>query len=310
MKKYMNISAYVLLLAIVGVFNSCKNKNFTEHIGPAICASDNFKYVQPFAISNTSIDLTATTENFSAQFNEDDPWTIMITGQTSHAYKKISGYGSSVDVNWVGNSDTLVFFVAEQCKVVFQVACKDPIIQYFNITTPGNFSNYGYFVFNGDGNGYNLTAGNGNYATFAVTTGLNSPQGGKCFCAHGSAPTPQWYFGGFTIPISTGTNVSTDPGKVYFNSFINVEGSQSTCPVVQIYEGGAIRSKNILVFGTGWHYVTFPLSDVGIVNPRNISNLVFSLGGYPDQALSGDMCIDFVTFTNDAPFINTPLANK
>ena len=317
MKKYTHINFYILLFIITGIIGSCKNKNFSDHIGPTICASDNFQYLQQFTISNASVDLSAAPQNFSAKFSEDVPWTLVITGQTSHSYKKFSGYGSILNLNWLGNPDTLVFFVAEQCKVVFQVACKDPITQYFNITTTSTFKTLNYLVYDGDGNdGYDnttLTGGYGTFATHTTTSGLNSPQGGKCFCTHGQtvpADSMVWYFGGYDLPITFGTSVSTDPTKVYFNCFVNVKGSTKTCPTVQFAEGSAKRSKNLLVFGTGWHYVTFPLSDLGVVNPRNITMVSFTLNSYPTQYNTGDMCIDFLTFTNDAPFVTTSAANK
>jgi len=306
MKKFTHYSFYTLLFITIGILSSCKNKNFKDHVGPSICASDNFQYVQPFAISAASINMKLAPATFTAKFNEDVPWTILITGTVSKSFKKMTGYGSTVNVNWVGNPDTSIFFKAEQCKVEFQVACKTEIVQYFTISTPNGFSNFNYLVYDGDGNGAdNLSTGYyGTYATQATTPGLNSPQGGNCFCTHGSSATPQWFFGGYDLAVALTGSVSNDPTKVYFNCFVNVQGSMNTIPALTITEGTAKRSKNLLVYGTGWHYITFKLSDIGVVDPTKISLVTFGLGGYPVQATSGDMCVDFITFTNNTPFFS------
>lgn len=310
MKKYTRYSFYTLLFIMIGAISSCKNKNFTEHIGPSICASDNFQYVQQFTINTTNVNnvnLKLAPINFTAKFNEDVPWTILITGTTSKSFKKITGYGNSINANWAGNPDTSVFFLAEQCKVTFQVACKDAVIQYLTIGTVNGFSNFNYLVYDGDGNGVNdLSTGYyGTYATQVTTSGLNSPQGGNCFCTHGLSPTPQWFFGGYDMAVAPGNSINSDPTQVYFNCFVNVQGSTLTIPSLTLKEGAASRGKNLLVYGNGWHYVSIKLSDLGVINPRNITFVTFGLGGFPNQYTHGDMCIDFVTFTNDAPFFAT-----
>ncbi len=299
---------------MIGAINSCKNKNFTEHVGPSICASDNFQYLIQPSIDSVSPDgvfhpinvkyLNKGSVTFYAKFNEDVPWTILITGANSKSFKKITGYGSIVNVNWAGNPDTSVFFVAELCKVSFQVACKDAIIQYFTIGKVNGFSNFNYLVYDGDGNGVtNLSTGYyGTYATQVTTPGLNSPQGGNCFCTHGLSATPQWFFGGYDMAVTPGNSISSDPTQVYFNCFVNVQGSIFTIPSLTLAEGSAKRGKNLLVYGNGWHYISIKLSDLGVINPRNITLVTFGLGGFPNQYTHGDMCIDFVTFTNDAPF--------
>jgi hypothetical protein len=306
MKNFIRIS--IIFFVVLGIFISCKKENFTDHIGPAICASANFKYVVQPMVSSTSINLNSDTLKLTAAFNEQVPWKIKITGQTSGSFKKFSGYGSSINVYWLGNPDTTVFFQAgEQCTVEFKVACKDPILKSFTITAVNSFKNLNYLVYDADGNGLALGPyAYGTYATHTVTSSLTSPQGGSCYCTDGnSGATPVWFFGGYDLNVTLGSSVKTDPSKVYFNCFVNVQGSQATVPVITLKEGTVLRSLTLNIHGNGWYYVNVPLTSFNIVNPRNINTVIFGLNSYPVQATAGKMCVDFVTFTNDAPFINT-----
>jgi hypothetical protein len=309
-RKYFGL--YIIFLLSVTIVSSCKKNNFNDHIGPALCPTANFQFVQQPTMNNTSFNLQTDTVKLTASFNEQVPWTITIKGSISQSFKKFSGYGSSINVNWIGNPDTLDFFQVEQCTAEFKIACKDPISQTFNITGVNKFTNFNYLAFNGDGGALGLLYGppygysNPGTSTTMVA-GLNSPQGGNCLCTHGTSTTPVYYFGGFDLNITgnLSSHVLTDPSKVYFNCFVNVQGSQNTIPVVVFTEGVVKRSKNILVYGDGWHYVSFPLSDANVVNPQDISVTSFTLNGYPNKATAGDMCLDFVSFTNNSPFINT-----
>ncbi len=310
MKNYMRIG--VLFLLMTGIVVSCKNKNFDSHVGPSICATDDFQYVQKPKVASASVNLNAVAQTFTAKFNEEVPWTIKITGQTSGAYKILSGYGKAINISWNGSPDGLVFFTTEVCTAEFKVACKDAITRNFTITAVNTFSDDDYLVYDADGNGqgtgpfvYGGQVGPPTITVTHTTPALGSPQGGLCRCLNGTASDPVWYFGGLDIPVSLGTTLNADPNTVYFNCFVNVKGSTKTIPVVSIKEGVVGRPKNIEVYGNGWHYVYFKLSDIGVVDPNNINTISFSLNSYPEQYTSGDMCIDFVTFTNDAPFIGS-----
>jgi hypothetical protein len=316
-RKYFGL--YLILLLSFTIISSCKKQNFTDHVGPSICPTAKFQYVQQPMVNKTSFNLQIDTVKLTASFSEEVPWTITITGLTSKSFKKFSGYGSSIAVKWIGNPDTVVFFQAEQCNVEFKVACKDAIVQTFTISTVNVFTNFNYLVFNGGTGALGLLYGppygypqppSPMHAVTTMVSNLNPPQGVNCLCTHGAVdPSPDsavYYFGGFDLNTpGLASHVLSDPTKVYFNFFLNVKGSQTTIPVVVFTEGAIKRSKNILVYGTGWHYVSFPLSDANVVNPQNITIASYTLNGYPNKANSGDMCIDFVSFTNNSPFIAT-----
>jgi hypothetical protein len=311
-RKYFGL--YIIFLLSVTIV-SCK-KNFTDHVGPSICPTAKFQYVVQPTINNTSFNLQTDTVKLTASFSEEVPWTITITGMTSKSFKKFSGYGSSIAVKWIGNPDTVVFFQAEQCNVEFKVACMDAIGKTFTISNVNVFSNFNYLVFNGETGALGVLYGppygypqppSPMHAVTTMVSNLNSPEGGNCICTHGFVDTATYYFGGFDLNTpGLALHVLTDPSKVYFNCFINIKTSQYTIPVVVFTEGAIKRSKNIIVPGDGaWHYVSFPLSDANVVNPQNISIASYTLNGYPNKATSGDMCIDFVSFTNNSPFIST-----
>jgi hypothetical protein len=311
MQKNGIIILNIIFLFVLGLTTACKKTNFEDHIGPSICPTSKFQMTQEPAVSNSSINLASQTQVFTASFNEDVPWTIVVRGTVSKSFKKFSGYGKEINVSWKGNPDTLVFFQVEQCTAEFKVACKDAIVKTFDITTVNSFANFGYLGFNGDGGATGTVLGPPyGYPNLATTTTISmqstnpSPQGGNYLIIEGSSATPVWYFGGFDVGLgSFASSVGTDASKVYFNCFINVQGSTATVPVVVFKEGSVNRSKTLYVYGEGWQYVSFPLSEANIVNPKNVSICSFTLNAYPVQATEGDMAVDFITFTNDSPFI-------
>jgi hypothetical protein len=313
MQKNVIIFLNIIFLFAVGLISSCTKKNFEDHVGPSICPTSKFQILQQPAVSNASVNLNTQTQVFTAAFNEEVPWTLIVKGMTSKSYKKFSGYGKEINVSWKGNPDTLVFFQAEQCTAEFKVACKEAIVLSFDITTVNSFANFGYLGFNGDAGASGSVFGPPyGYPNLSTTTTISmqssnpSPQGGNYLIIEGSSATPVWYFGGFDVNLTSfASKVGTDASKVYFNCFINVKGSTSTVPVVIFKEGSVNRSKTLFVYGDGWQYVSFPLSEANVVNPQNVTICSFTLNAYPVQSTDGDMAVDFITFTNDSPFITT-----
>jgi hypothetical protein len=309
MKKNGVIILNIIFLLAVGLTTSCKKKNFDDHIGPSICPTSKFQMTQEPAISSTSINLSSQTLELSAAFNEDVPWILVIKGVTSKSFKKYSGYGKEINISWKGNPDTLVFFQVEQCTAEFKVACKESIVKSFDITAVNNFSNLGYLGFNGDGGSSGTVLGPPygypnleTNSTITMESSDPSPQGGNYLTINGDSDEPVWYFGGFDVGLgSFASKVGTDPSKVYFNCF--VKGSATAIPVVVFKEGSVNRSKKIIVFEDTWQYVSFPLSEANVLNPQNITICSFTLNAEPVEATSGSMAVDFITFTNDSPFI-------
>ncbi len=306
MKKQtvIGISFFLVLLAGVSTF-SCKKYMYKEDIqGPLLCATEHFLFLEQPGLSHTGIDLNAQSLLLTAEFNEDLPWTVVIRGNTSNAIKKYSGKGTKIHLEWNGNPGTPVFFREETCRVEFKVGCKS-VWQSFTITNRNTFRNFHYLVYDGDGGGVAVGPYTyGDYATHTVASDMNSPQGGNCFCTEGnSGSTPVWSFGGYDFSTSLGTSLDTNPENVYFNCFVNVKGSTTSIPTVAFKEGNFKRNYNLTAKGDGWHYISFKLSEANIADPRKISTVALGLNAYPEQSTSGSMCIDFITFTNGAPFI-------
>ncbi len=300
----------LIVLLIVGVtIASCKKNNFGDHLGESLCPSENFAYTEQPSLSASSINLATQKLVASASFNEEVPWTVIIKGETSKSFKKFSGHGNSINISWNGNPDTTIFFKSELCTVEFRIACKEPIVKGFSITSLNTFATSNYLVYNGDGGALGMgpySGGGGGNSVNSINATLNSPQGGNCYCTTGNAAAPTWYFGGlgFDTP-NLPSYIHSDPSKVYVNFFVNTQGSTASIPVLAITESGVPVpwKKNILVYGMDWHFVSVKLSDMNVLNPTKITNVSFGLNAYPEQSTSGKMCVDFVLFTNDAPFI-------
>jgi len=308
MKKNVNFIALVFVV-LSTVLLSCKKENFSDHAGPSICPSDKFAYIEEPSLNKTTINFALDTLKIRAKMNEEISWRIVVRGKTSKSFKKFSGYGSSITVDWRGKPDTLVFFQAEECEVEVYIACieEKSIVKPFNITNISNFANQDYLVYNGDAGALGLGPYMyGTYAVHSTETSLGSPQGGNCHCITGnSSSTPVWYFGGLDFTVDVASKVLKDPEQVYFNCFVNVKGNSASVPTVSFKEGTITRSKFLYDMQglTGWHFVSFKLSEADVVNPQDIVTVSYGVNAYPEQGTTGDLCFDFALFTNYEPFI-------
>ncbi|MCS6824673.1 MAG: hypothetical protein NZ529_10290 [Cytophagaceae bacterium] len=291
LKKIPNLLFLLSVWSIIFLY-SCKHpENFKDHIGPSICESSTFAFINEPTLNKTAIDLNVDTLKITAQFNEEVPWQVKISGTISGSIKRFKGYGSSIHLKWLGNPDTNIFFKNENCIVTFKIGCKVSVEKTFSISNTNKFKNFNYLVYDADGNGYVATPiSYGTYATHTtVTPGPStlpeSPAGGRYWSTVGnSGSTKVWYFGGLDFSLPPGPSSSpalsrlgTDPDKVYFNFFVNSNGNTVSIPVVTFLEGGVQRNYNIITNKTGWQYVSFKLSQANIVDPTKITSISFGL---------------------------------
>jgi hypothetical protein len=61
------------------------------------------------------------------------------------------------------------------------------------------------------------------------------------------------------------------------------------------------KTTVVNVSWTGWQMISFPMTGI-VPNPRRLSLVDIGLGAGPAQAISAELDIDFVIFTNGAPF--------
>lgn len=324
-----------LILGAAVLWGSCKRKHFDNYVGPTLCASDAFAYLSQPALSSTTPDLSTGPLVLTATFNESVPWDITIAGTVSGAYKKLSGRGESINVNWYGNPDSMKFFQAEPCVATFKVACKDPIVINFTITGKPTFDNNPSewaMVYDADNNGMfiNPTSSYGNPTFTHVrttpnnTTTFESPQGGDYFKSTGTSASPVYYFCGYDLTFASASPPSanlaalmgtSNPEEVYFNCFVNYENTTGSAAVADFLENGVHKTKTLVtpqatVAATGWQYYSFKLSEANINDLALATNLSFSLNAYPNQGTSGLMAIDFIILTKGKPFIPSAVSGN
>lgn len=291
--------------------------------------------------NNTTIDFSGTDGiDIEATFNEEISWTLQFTGSISKASRTFSGRGSAVSVLWYGDSQTEAFFQNnELISIALHASCKEEAIGTGSMTiTPNgttsfqkvgalisNFNN-GIIPFGNYGQPYNL---NGTSVTFSYgsiapgsTTPLYnaSPQGGNYWNVSGRARSPHditkdtvaWYFGGFDLDFSANTPIlnamatlNADPSKVYLNCFISsggVPNSQMQLTIKEQY-GLAKKERKIVkdITWTGWKMISFKMSDLGIIDARQIKIVSFGLGASSVPQHLGELNVDLVLFTNNNP---------
>ncbi len=316
-------SLYLLLfsLVVVGFYTSCIRTEDSSFVGPSLCPTSNFKILEDFKLSKSKIDFNVDgTLGLSAKFNEKVSWAISIKG-SSGAKKTFEGFSDSIQVEWYGNQDSLIFFQAENCVVSLTVACQNPIVENVKITTKNKFLNtkgYAYLLSDMEndtrvgsypGGPTNLPGDTITFVSYGIDSSSisKSPAGGGFYRMEVAKKQNAWFFGGITFTKNAAFNVnslkalSTDPSKIYFNCFIHGDDN-FTNNQAQIYMSFGKIVKQDLNF-SGWKYVSFKLSDLRITNLNNVAPEI-QLGASPVQTRKGKIYVDFVVFTKDVPFID------
>jgi len=308
-KLYKWFLSLMLLIVVVGT--SCDRNKLKDHIGPSLCATENFAFTAPLTANATQVDLSLGNKvTITASFNEEVAWTILIVGQTSGAQKSITGRSTSIAINWIGNADEgYPFFTTETCTITLTVSCKDPVSTSVSIKE-NNFSKAGVLLQNFDGSGQS-SFGAPPYGTNydAAQSGIKntpvspSPQGGSYYRIVGdSKGTPVWFFGGTYSLFNLNSLTVKDASKIYFNVFVNGNGNPNSLVSFTFTENGTPKTYNVVVDWVGWKMVSFKLSDAGIIFSNKVTQVDVGLGAYPNQGTSAEVNFDFAIITENTSF--------
>lgn len=311
------VGCSAIILGITSI--SCKRSFDREFDGMAICPSENF-VASNFAIkstansSNTQVNLTSTTATILANFNESVAWTVEIKGQTSGAFKSFKGTSNQINIIWSGEPDSAPFFKIETITAVLKINCKSEVYGNTQIDITGlpSFSSLPGYISNMDPSSPRGGLDN----TFKVTSKFMdsslpgyapSPEGGSYLNMVGNSTVPEWYFGQYNNVLSTGIpGLNLDPSTVYYNVYLKgMPGSQAQIIFSEDVPGSsALKARKVnFDLSSDWKMYTVKLSDIGIVNPRDIKNINTNLGCSPVQSMTGLLDMDLVIFTNDAPLL-------
>ena len=315
MKRYLTHPAIIISALLMLSLTACDRQKLPDLLGPALCPSDNFTFTTPLNVNVSSVNFaTGGSVVISSGFSEVVNWTLNIKGSTSGALKTYSGRSNQVLINWRGNSIAgYPFYTTETCVVELTLQCRETIQTSFTIQ-PNTFNdiyNFGFVLQNLDGIGQpsvitNPTGANMDLPNSGIknTPVAASPQGGNYYRMVGAAATPTWYFGGVHTNIDPPVALDTlAPTEVYFNAFINGNGTTNSLVSFTFTQGGP-KNINVPINWTGWKMVSFKLSDAGITDVSGIGGLDYSLGGALTPGNAAEVDLDFIILTPHKPFYN------
>lgn len=294
--KKISITHIVFAVVAVLLFSTCKRDFINDFKGPAICVPDGFAINNYNVTPEIDFSKKDSVVKINADFSHEVNWDLKIVGRTSKAVKRYSGKSNKINIRWLGNPDSLLFFKNEVCDVVLAINCVKIENKYFTINKATDFSNIGFLLTDFDGNGlYNkknlgfLTGewqkygenGDGSdiIATIDVLP-INTPsyQGGNYFYQKATNGEGGYYACGSQtsqkdiakpIPPTNTTNPCfqnnfpgiTSPDSIYVNFFLNVNGNNQSSVVPYFKIGATIYNLTINPDWTGWKYLTYKLSD-------------------------------------------------
>jgi len=339
-----NLLKSVFVISII--LSSCKSP--IENNGPKICPSSKFvfeqqdlklnalvynetseKLVSTEVADGSSIDFSSGGLNIYAELDEAINWEVLINSKTSSASYSFSGNSKVIDLNWFGQTNELPFFGAEAVEVKLLIACKNPLIYNFTISSRPNFKHvakdFGLLLRDWDKNGYYPVAGNtpqngpdgwqGDLNVTFTHDSLNPAYSGsgKYFSLYRQSENKLWYFGATTFDlININTLLSTnDPDSLYLNVFLKGDFYENTGIEFGINKSGANYMKTGTLDWNGWKMVSVKLSDLmvtfGSSAGEKLSSLgsnmqfVLSLGANPEQADELKVSYDFVFLSVGKP---------
>ncbi len=295
----------------------CSFNRTLEPIGPAACPSEHFAVVDPFVFedavtSNTAqLDLIASHAVISASFNEVINYKVSVKGVTSGAEYFYFGRSNRVDLHWYGNSTNGKYFKQGEtltCKLT-NICKQEPLGtgQMTLLTVVGFNAGFGLKVINFEdvpavvvNTSLSITA---TTMTPSSPGYMPSPQGGNYRHYEGTSANLTWYFGNQEITGINYTSLGTDPTRVYLNFFAKGDpNSQCFMDIYERVQSSLLRRKFPANVSDQWKLYSVKLSDIGIINPSEITNFMITLQSATTQDKSAAIDVDLIIFTFDKPF--------
>jgi len=333
MKKVSNILGFI----IIALFLSACQRDNENFDGPSLVDRyGEFNVVSDLGVSSATADFAAGQNVFfTAEFNKSVDWVVTVTGNSSGAVRRITGFSRVLNAEtatWNGNTTTLPFFKEETCTAVLTVAESPEYSSTTSVTVVSPRVYPGSLFTDFETNpGNNIFFGNFEFELVAATSGrrngpLQPAQGDFYYFLEGTDNVVPNFFVGLAnisagIAGSTYAQLPTTvPEQLYFNCFIWHDGSPNGIAVIQFvfdsnnsgaFEDGQDQtfqlSGDIPLNWTGWRQHSVKMSDVGMTQAQLeklvtirillISNLN-NQSNPPTQVRYG---IDYLTFTQNAP---------
>ncbi len=320
------------LLTVAYVQFGCNRTS--DILGPDACPSDAFAPIASLSVlddasSTSTLNFVTSFTEITAAFNESITYKLTISAASGAIYVH-EGKGSSLSLNWYGSATNGKYFKKDDAlTITLTNICKtEPIgTATATISTVIGYNGFGFKVKNFEeagavsiyGDAGTVPYKGSNLITSDSASYVSSPQGGNYYkfkaksvstrspnFTNGNGDNITWYFGGsdfFTTPPVQIASLGTDPTKVYLNFFAKGKSnSQAQFIITEIAHGNNLTRKVLANVGAEWTLYSVRLSDIGIINPSQITAFSFNLGAAQFQDTSAEVDLDLVIFTMDKPF--------
>lgn len=289
-----------------------KTINFNYLLGP-------FSITTPLAISANPVDFSVPV-NFTGELNRVKSWTIIIKGNTSGAYKKITGFDksfTSLNSVWDGSSDTAIFFRAETCKATLSFP-DTSLTQTVEFTISKPKAHLGYLINDFEAAAFGTYLGSyiGNYfdapdkATSTIDLSTFSPasEGNKVLLFNCNDVNSSYYTGGvYHNSVASNYGIpSTSADSLYMNLFVYgyADGNAALSIEVKESDNESWAPPQISINWVGWKLVSFKYSQMtgsGTTRePSKINAVNISMNSIP-KGLNCRAMIDYLIFTKGGP---------
>jgi hypothetical protein len=323
MKTFNPILITILTLMM---FFGCKHNNIENQLGPDYCSV----VETPFKRNRVELlDFKTQADTLTAKISGNLEWHLKIKGRTSHAVKYFDSVSANVLQYWKGETDTSLFFQAgEYCDMEFSNNCNPTQVATALLKSNPNYSNLGLFIDDCETpiakGGFSRDQGPTTNPVSWVFKGRDASNSvskitaieGTRFLRFATSGKSGWYVGAITYKASVGTigtKISTfggnDPSNIYLNFYYYNNGCKTNAVQLMLDEltppsaQPSVRQIKLPVGSlTGWNFYSIKLSDLLVLNPANLTSLVFNCGPSEFDA-PVDFSVDFVMITKGKPWI-------
>lgn len=322
---------YLLSVVCLMLMVSACNHDTETFDGPSLVDRfGEFEVRENLMISQPTVDFAAgETVFFTAAFNKNVNWEIIITGMESEAVKRITGFSRELDeanATWDGGTTDLPLFGLEKCTVELVVPEEPDFKDTGEVETLSGKSYVGtLFTDFEEDPGADLFIGNFEFE-FTPQTGrqMDIPAQGDYYLRLEGTDNvvPNFFVGLIDISAQvTGETYvpmpTTVPEELYFNCFMYSDEGPHGIAIIDFivdsndsgaFEDGQDASFRIaedtqLAQWDGWRQISYPMSETGISQEQlekvvAIRLLMISdMNAQPNPPLQVDYGVDFMIFT-------------
>ena len=323
---------HIFFIAIISSLMVSCSHDTDNFDGPSLIDRfGDFNVVEGLGVSSPTVNFTAgETVFFTAQFNKNVDWVVVITGSESGAVKRIEGFDrilNEENATWDGGTTDLPFFKAEMCTVELLIPEEPDFKDAGEVEVLGTKIYEGNLVTNFEEDaGADIFFGNFEFdfsPAAGRTDAIPAAEGDFCYLLEGTDVTLDNFFVGLIAINASITGETyfpfptTVPEELFYNCFLYSDGNPYTIAVIEFAfdsndsgafeDGDAIFPLEIPIAWEGWRHINTPMSELGVTQEQleKIVAIRYVLisdnGAQPTPREQVGFAVDFVTFTQGGP---------